>query len=100
MFTWEPYLDGLFSLGKAAAMGCFLSLHIRYEIGSLLGLIFTEKKDFNQKSSYLSANTLLLGRQSSFQSVPGSSHTCPGLLLSTKINSTSKSQEMHMTGST
>lgn len=58
------------------------------------------KKDFNQKSSYLSANTLLLGRQSSFQSVPGSSHTCPGLLLSTKINSTSKSQEMHMTGST
>lgn len=44
MFTWEPYLDGLFSLGKATAMGCCLSLHIRYEIGSLLGLIFTEKR--------------------------------------------------------
>lgn len=39
----KPYLDGLFSLGKAATMGCCLSLHMRYEIVSLLGLILTEK---------------------------------------------------------
>lgn len=44
VFTWEPYLDGLFSLGRAAAVGCCLSLHIRCKIVSLLGLIFTEKK--------------------------------------------------------
>lgn len=40
----KPYLDGLFSLGKSKTMGCCLSLHIRYEFVSLLGLILTEKK--------------------------------------------------------
>lgn len=40
----KPYLDGLFSLGKAATMGCCLSLHFRYEIVALLGLILTEKR--------------------------------------------------------
>lgn len=39
----KPNLDGLFSLGKAATMGCCLSLPIRYEIVSLLGLILREK---------------------------------------------------------
>lgn len=60
---------------------------------------YSKKKHFNQKSSYLSSNNLLLGRQSSFQSVPGSSHTCPVLLLSTK-KSTSQSQQVHTTVST
>lgn len=84
VFTWEPYLDGLFSLGRAAAVGCCLSLHYQVQNCITAWAHIHRKKDFNQKSSYLSANNLLLGRQSSFQSVPGSSHMCPVLLLSRK----------------
>lgn len=79
-------------MGKAARTAYCLrnvtrrSLHIRYEIYQpFFAHIHRKKILIRSPLSHLQCNSLL-GRRSSLQSIPGSSHTCPVLLLSTKMN--------------